>query len=53
MSRTGSTYVEIRSAYKIVVGKPEEKRLLWRRRRRWEVKVQGKVVPVLQVSITP
>jgi hypothetical protein len=27
---------EIRNAYKILVGEPEEKRLLGRRRRRWE-----------------
>jgi hypothetical protein len=33
----GSTYEEIRNAYKILVGKPEWKRLLGRPRPRWHI----------------
>jgi hypothetical protein len=34
---------EMRNAYRILVGKPEGKRPLGRPRRRWVVKVKGKV----------
>jgi hypothetical protein len=35
MDRTCSTIREKRNAYRILVGKPEEKRPLGRQRRRW------------------
>jgi hypothetical protein len=36
MSGACSTYREGRSMYRVLVGKPEGKRPLWRRRHRWE-----------------
>ena len=36
MGGTSSAYGEKRGAYKVLVGKPEEKRPLGRPRRRWE-----------------
>jgi hypothetical protein len=36
MGGTCNTHGDVRNAYKILVGEPEEKRLLGRPRRRWE-----------------
>jgi hypothetical protein len=36
MGMTCSTYGERRGAYRVLVGKPEERRSLRRRKRRWE-----------------
>jgi hypothetical protein len=36
MSRACSTHIEKRNAYRVLVGKPEGKRLPGRSRRRWE-----------------
>jgi hypothetical protein len=40
MGRECSTHGEKRNAYRILVGKPEGKRLVGRPRRRWEHKIK-------------
>jgi len=35
MGRAGSAYRERRGVYRVLVGKPDGKRLLWRLRHRW------------------